>query len=53
MSNKTWLALSKTRETRTITNLLFMAMVIGVTLLLGRTLIPAMNVLAEIIDGTR
>jgi Ca2+-binding RTX toxin-like protein len=44
---------SKTRETKTSSNILFLTIIIYTILLLGRTFIPNTNVMAEIIDGTR
>ena len=43
----------KTRKIKTTTEILFLTIIIAAILLLGRTLIPFTNVLAEIIDGTR
>ena len=55
MSTKRRLGLSlKTRKIKTTTEILFLTMVVvAILLLLGRTLIPFTNVLAEITDGTR
>ena len=54
MSTKRRLGLSlKTRKIKTTTEILFLTMVVAAILLLGRTLIPFSNVLAEIMDGTR
>ncbi len=54
MSTKRRLGLSlKTMKIKTTTEILFLTMVVAAILLLGRTLIPFTNVLAEIMDGTR
>jgi len=40
-------------NTKTSPDILFLTIIIGTILFLGRTIIPATNVFAEIIDGTR
>jgi Ca2+-binding RTX toxin-like protein len=54
MSSKRLLGLSfKMRKTKTPADILFLTITIGTALLLGRTIIPLPNALAEITDGTR
>jgi Ca2+-binding RTX toxin-like protein len=54
MSTKSPLRLPfKNRTTKTYYDIVFLTIIIGAILLLGRTIIPFTNVMAVILDGTR